>query len=84
MPTSHKCRKCSGVNTTPPPNPHPPLSSSVLSAAFMSTEWVQRIIASPACGNFAWPRSFLGSLCEHMRAERARCLGMIWLYRPCG
>ena len=38
----------------------------------------------PVCGNFARPWSFLGSLCEHMWAERARCLGMIWLYWPCG
>lgn len=83
MQTSNQCKKAQwGQYYTPPPHPHP--SSSVFSAACSSTEWVQRIIASPACGNFARPWSFLGSLCEHMRAERARCLGMIWLYWPSG
>lgn len=89
-------RKWRGVENFPPVKKaqwgqYSPLSPSSVLAFFPAasatarwTEWAKGIVASPACGNSAGPRSFHGSLCEHMRAERARCLGMIWLSWPCG
>lgn len=64
-----------------PPRPHlPSLLSRQLPAAALS-EWCSRLHVE----NFSVAyRIFLGSLCAHMLAEKARCLGMIWLDWPCG
>lgn len=58
-------------------HPHLPSRLSCLPSCLCS-EWAQWILP------FARPWRVLGSLCEHMCAEKARCLGMIWLCWLCG